>query len=112
MVLSFYYCRTGSETTPLSAREANAVPVRCMAARMLGLLSCFIVRAAPGIDYSQGVEKPVDCYEKVLLVHLNTKSALQRLVTGKSTFYCILSIATYIHLSGRFGYFRMGQTEY
>ncbi|ENN71273.1 hypothetical protein HUJ04_007705 [Dendroctonus ponderosae] len=72
----------GSETTPVLTREANAVQVRCMAARMLGLLSCYIVRSAPGIDYSQGLEKPIDCYEKVLLVHLNTKSALQRLVTG------------------------------
>ncbi|XP_066254641.1 TATA-binding protein-associated factor 172 [Euwallacea similis] len=72
----------GSETTPLPIREANAVPVRCMAARMLGLLSCYIVRPAPGIDYSQGVETPIECYEKVLLVHLNSKSALQRLVTG------------------------------
>ncbi|KAL1494003.1 hypothetical protein ABEB36_009678 [Hypothenemus hampei] len=72
----------GSETTPIMTREGNAVPVRCMAARMLGLLSCYIVRPAPGIDYTQDIEKPIDCYEKVLLVHLYSKSALQRLVTG------------------------------
>ncbi|XP_060522113.1 TATA-binding protein-associated factor 172 [Cylas formicarius] len=72
----------GSETTPSAIREANAVQVRCMAARMLGLLSCYIVKPAPGIDYSQGIEKPIDCYEKVLLVHLNSKSAQQRLVVG------------------------------
>lgn len=72
----------GSETTPLATREANAIQVRCMATRMLGLLSCYIVQPAPGIDYSQGIEKPIECYQKVLLVHLNSKSALQRLVTG------------------------------
>ncbi|VEN44259.1 unnamed protein product [Callosobruchus maculatus] len=72
----------GSETTPLAVREVNAVQVRCMAARMLGLLSCYIVKPAPGVDYSTGVEKPIDCYQKVLLAHLNSKSAQQRLVAG------------------------------
>ncbi|XP_018335221.1 TATA-binding protein-associated factor 172 [Agrilus planipennis] len=72
----------GSETTLFSIRENNAVRVRCMAARMLGLLSCYIVRPAPGIDYSQNIEKPIDCYVKVLLVYLNSKSALQRMTAG------------------------------
>ncbi|CAG9763742.1 unnamed protein product [Ceutorhynchus assimilis] len=76
------YYLGGTETTPLRTREVNAVKVRCQTARMLGLLSSYIVRPAPGLDYSNGLEKPIDCYEKVLLVHLNTKSALQRLVTG------------------------------
>lgn len=66
----------------MAQRESNAVRVRCMIARMLGLLSCYIVKPAPGIDYSQGVESPVDCYVKVLLVHLNSKSALQRMMTA------------------------------
>ncbi|XP_018561856.1 TATA-binding protein-associated factor 172 isoform X1 [Anoplophora glabripennis] len=72
----------GSETTPVAVRELNAMQVRCMAARMLGLLSCFIIKPAPGVDYSADLEKPVDCYVKVLLVHLNSKSALQRMMTG------------------------------
>ncbi|CAH0564280.1 unnamed protein product [Brassicogethes aeneus] len=72
----------GSETTPLTVRESNAVQVRCMTSRMLGLLSCQIIKPAPGIDYSPGIEKPIECYEKVLLVHLNSKSALQRTMTG------------------------------
>ncbi|KAF7266582.1 hypothetical protein GWI33_020089 [Rhynchophorus ferrugineus] len=77
------YYIAGTETTPLATRETNAVQVRCMAARMLGLLSCYIVQPAPGVDYSQGtLERPIECYEKVLLVHLNSKSALQKLVTG------------------------------
>ncbi|EFA08205.1 TATA-binding protein-associated factor 172-like Protein [Tribolium castaneum] len=72
----------GTETTPLATRESNAVQVRCMTARMLGLLSCYIIKPAPGIDYSGNIEKPIECYEKVLLVHLNSKSALQRTMAG------------------------------
>lgn len=72
----------GSETTPLATRENNSVQVRCMAARMLGLLSCYIIKPAPGIDYSGNIEKPIECYEKVLFLHLNSKSALQRMMVG------------------------------
>jgi TATA-binding protein-associated factor len=72
----------GTETTPLATRENNSVQVRCMTARMLGLLSCYIIKPAPGIDYSGNIEKPIECYEKVLLVHLNSKSALQRMMAG------------------------------
>lgn len=78
----FFIRFVGSETTPVAVRELNATQVRCMAARMLGLLSCYIIKPAPGVDYSTGLEKPVDCYVNVLLVHLNSKSALQRMMTG------------------------------
>ncbi|KAJ8933842.1 hypothetical protein NQ314_013764 [Rhamnusium bicolor] len=71
-----------SETTPIAVREVNAIQVRCMTSRLLGLLSCYIIKPAPGIDYTSGIEKPIDCYEKVLLVHLNSKSFLQRMMTG------------------------------
>nr|CAD7574777.1 unnamed protein product [Timema californicum] len=72
----------GSETTPLATRESNVMKARCMASRMLGLLSCYIVQPAPGIVYSPDVESPVDSFVKVLLVYLNSKSALQRMVVG------------------------------
>nr|CAD7594395.1 unnamed protein product [Timema genevievae] len=72
----------GSETTPLATRESNVMRARCMASRMLGLLSCYIVQPAPGIVYSPDVESPVDSYVKVLLVYLNSKSALQRMMVG------------------------------
>lgn len=72
----------GSETTPAATREANAMRVRCMTARMLGLLSCYIIKPAPGIEYPENTDKPIDCYVKVLLVHLQSKSALQRLMAG------------------------------
>lgn len=72
----------GSETTPVAVREQNVVRARCMAARMLGLLSCYVVKPAPGVMYTADIESPIDCYVKVLLVYLNSKSALQRLVVG------------------------------
>lgn len=72
----------GSETIPLATREANVIRARCMAARMLGLLSCFIVKPAPGIEYTSEIESPIDCYVKVLLVYLQSKSAVQRMMTG------------------------------
>ncbi|KAK9885123.1 hypothetical protein WA026_010638 [Henosepilachna vigintioctopunctata] len=72
----------GSETTPIQLREQNAMEVRCMIARMLGLLSRYIIQPAPGVDYSQEAEIPIQCYEKILLVHLNSKSAMQRMMAS------------------------------
>lgn len=80
LIVPKYYIG-GSETTPVATRESNAVQVRCMTARMLGELSCFLVQSAPGIDYSK-VEKPIHCYMNVLLCHLRSKSALQRTMVG------------------------------
>ncbi|KDR13008.1 TATA-binding protein-associated factor 172 [Zootermopsis nevadensis] len=72
----------GSETTPAAAREKNVTRARCMASRMLGLLSCYIVQPAPGIEYTAETESPVDIYVKLLLTYLNSKSAVQRMVAG------------------------------
>ncbi|XP_077293659.1 histone acetyltransferase 1 isoform X2 [Arctopsyche grandis] len=72
----------GSETTTLTVRENNVMLTRCMASKMIGLLSRYIIKPAPNITYSADVESPIDCYIKVLLVHLSSKSALQRLVVG------------------------------
>ncbi|XP_039291094.1 TATA-binding protein-associated factor 172 [Nilaparvata lugens] len=72
----------GSETVALATREKHAIIARCMAARMLGLLSCYIVKPAPGVDYTADVESPIDIYVKVICAHLNSKSALQRMVAG------------------------------
>lgn len=55
---------------------------RCIAARMLGLLSSYIVKPAPGIIYTSEIESPIDCYVKVLLSYLQSKSALQRMVVA------------------------------
>ncbi|XP_014240698.1 TATA-binding protein-associated factor 172 [Cimex lectularius] len=72
----------GTESLPQSVREENSTHTRYVAAKMLGKLSTYIVQPAPGIDYMDNVESPIDCYIKVLLVHLESKSSLQRFVAG------------------------------
>ncbi|XP_012260171.2 TATA-binding protein-associated factor 172 isoform X2 [Athalia rosae] len=72
----------GVETVAPGTRRANVVRARCMAARMLGLLSCYVVRPAPGVNYTADIPSPALCYAKVLLVHLASRSALQRTVAG------------------------------
>ncbi|KAL1131032.1 hypothetical protein AAG570_012269, partial [Ranatra chinensis] len=72
----------GTETIAQETREENALHARCMATRMLGVLSTFIVQPSPAITYTSEMESPIDCYVKVLLVYLSSKSALQRLVVG------------------------------
>jgi len=72
----------GIETVALNIRKANVVQARCRASRMLGLLSHYVVQPAPGVVYSPDIPSPALCYSKVLLVHLNSRSALQRTVVG------------------------------
>lgn len=77
----------GIETVAHSIRNANVVRTRCMAARMLGLLSKYIVQPAPGVIYESDILNPASCYAKVLIVYLQSKSALQRLVTALTMTY-------------------------
>ncbi|KAM0731918.1 TATA-binding protein-associated factor 172 [Formica fusca] len=72
----------GIETVALNVRKANVVQARCRASRMLGLLSHYVVQPAPGVIYPPDVPSPALCYAKVLLAHLNSRSALQRTVVG------------------------------
>lgn len=72
----------GSEATPPELREANFVRARITASRALGALSHYLVQPAPGVLYTPQVESPTDCYTKVLLGHLNARSAVQRIVCG------------------------------
>ncbi|CAH1396143.1 unnamed protein product [Nezara viridula] len=72
----------GNETVPVTVREKNSSHARFTVTRMLGYLSKFIVKPAPGIVYTEEMESPIDCYVKVILVYLNSKSALQRFVVG------------------------------
>ncbi|XP_015182323.1 PREDICTED: TATA-binding protein-associated factor 172 isoform X1 [Polistes dominula] len=72
----------GIETVAQNLRHANVVQARCKASRMLGLLSHYIVQPAPGVIYTPDIPSPAVCYAKVLLPHLNSRSALQRTVAG------------------------------
>lgn len=72
----------GIETVAQSIRKSNVVQARCRASRMLGLLSHYVVQPAPGVTYTPDIPSPAICYAKVLLAHLNSRSALQRTVAG------------------------------
>lgn len=72
----------GIETVTQNVRKANVVQARCRASRMLGLLSHYVVQLAPGVVYPPDVPSPALCYAKVLLAHLNSRSALQRTIVG------------------------------
>ncbi|XP_052865254.1 TATA-binding protein-associated factor 172 [Anopheles cruzii] len=72
----------GAETVPLEMRERNVVRARCKASRMIGLLSRYLVLPAPGVFYTPEMESPIDCYTKVLIGYLQSRSALQRLISS------------------------------
>lgn len=46
--------------------------------RLLGTLSFYVSQPLDGVVYPPGIESPVDCYAKLLLFHLKSKSAIQR----------------------------------
>ncbi|XP_046389697.1 TATA-binding protein-associated factor 172 [Ischnura elegans] len=70
----------GNETIAPAVRENNAVRARCTAARMLGLLSCYVTRPAPGTAIS--VNDSTEYYAKVVLAPLETLSSIQRTVAA------------------------------
>ncbi|KAI8436267.1 hypothetical protein MSG28_004314 [Choristoneura fumiferana] len=72
----------GSESLPACVRDKNVTRARCLAAEVLGYLSCYLVQPAPGIEYKAEDESPIDCFVKVVLVYLKSSSALQRLVAS------------------------------
>ena len=72
----------GSESVPQDIRQRNVVRARYKACKMIGLLSKFLVLPAPGVVYTEEIETPVDCYAKVLLGYLQSRSALQRLISS------------------------------
>lgn len=77
----------GIETVAQNIRKSNVIQARCRAARMIGLLSHYVVQPAPGVIYTPDIPSPALCYAKVLLAHLNSRSALQRTVVGLTMSY-------------------------
>lgn len=72
----------GTETIAQDVRERNVVRARFKACRMLGLLSQFLVLPAPNVVYKTTAESPMDCYSKLLLGYLNSRSSLQRIISS------------------------------
>uniref|UniRef100_A0A8D8QXG5 TATA-binding protein-associated factor 172 n=1 Tax=Cacopsylla melanoneura TaxID=428564 RepID=A0A8D8QXG5_9HEMI len=82
--LKFYL--GGVETVPLVTREANSHRARVLASRLLGLVSTYVIQPMTGLNPGPGEDQqipcPVQCYVNLLLVYVNSKSALQRMVAG------------------------------
>lgn len=72
----------GMETISQDVRERNVIRARYKACRMLGLLSQFLVLPAPNVVYKTSTESPMDCYSKLLLGYLNSRSSLQRIISS------------------------------
>lgn len=70
----------GIETVPSDIRERNVIRARCKSSEMLGLLSRYLVLPAPGMIYTADIDTPIQCYTKVFIPYLNSRSALQRLI--------------------------------
>lgn len=81
MTLQKYFIG-GSETIPIDQRLKNVIRSRYKACRMLGVLSKFLVLPAPNVVYSKTSESPQDCYCKLLLGYLSSRSSLQRLISS------------------------------
>ena len=63
-------------------REMCVTRARYLAASMLGVLSHYLVQSMPGLTYTPQMETPVECYSKLLLMHLNSRSSIQRTVVA------------------------------
>lgn len=72
----------GVESVPADTRERNVIRARYKASKMIGLLSKYLVLPAPGVTYTPEMESPIQCYTKVLIGYLGSRSALQRIVGG------------------------------
>lgn len=69
----------GAETISQDIREKNVVRARYRACKILGLLSSKI---APNVVEKPAAESPIDCYSKLLLGYLSSRSSLQRIVSS------------------------------
>lgn len=72
----------GMETIAQDTREKNVARSRYKACKMLGLLSQFLVLPAPNVVYKTAAESPMDCYSKLLLGYLSSRSSLQRIISS------------------------------
>lgn len=73
----------GAESLNESPAERERLVLQCryMAAKLLGLLSGFVTRPMPGLEVPP-VESPVESFARLVLFHLASKSALQRMMTA------------------------------
>ncbi|XP_071538423.1 TATA-binding protein-associated factor 172 isoform X2 [Panulirus ornatus] len=76
-----FYLGSCDQCNDLSEKQRVIVRARCAAAKLLGRLSQYVIKPMPGIDYSPD-DTPVLCYVRLLIAHLSSRSAVQRLGAG------------------------------
>lgn len=79
----FYIAGTDHVYENPVARERGVIRARCLTASMLGLLSQYLVQPMPGLTYTADMETPIECYAKLFLVHLASRSSIQRTVVAQ-----------------------------
>ncbi|XP_053648070.2 TATA-binding protein-associated factor 172 isoform X2 [Cherax quadricarinatus] len=62
-------------------KQQITVRARCAAAKLLGCLSQYVIKPMPGVEYPPE-DTPVLCYVRLLIAHLSSRSAVQRLGAG------------------------------
>ncbi|OQR73984.1 TATA-binding protein-associated factor 172-like [Tropilaelaps mercedesae] len=65
-----------------TVRQRLVLRARLAACKMLGALSCFVTRRAPGAEYGAPSEGPTECFARLIGFHLASKSALQRTIVA------------------------------
>lgn len=95
--VQFYIGGAESLSENPQERERLVLQCRLMAAKLLGVLSCYVTRPMPCPEadgaVSSAAGSPVECYARLVLFHLRPKSALQRMVTA-------LVLANWVALDG------------
>ncbi|XP_013387250.1 TATA-binding protein-associated factor 172-like [Lingula anatina] len=76
-----YIAGTFSLSDTQANRDACVMRARITAGRMLGILCSYLTKPVP--NYPENMETPSDALLKLLLFHLNSKSALQRMAIGQ-----------------------------
>ncbi|KAK8401952.1 hypothetical protein O3P69_001209 [Scylla paramamosain] len=76
-----YYLGGCDQHNDVTEKLRVVTRARCAAARLLGSLSCVVSQPMPGLEYPPA-EGPMECYAKLLVAHLASRSALQRFGAG------------------------------
>ncbi|XP_035221382.1 TATA-binding protein-associated factor 172-like [Stegodyphus dumicola] len=78
----YYIGGNDSINESFKEREKCVARARMTGAKFIGFLSSYITKPIPGVLYPPETETPTESFVKLVLFHLNWKSALQRLAVS------------------------------
>ncbi|XP_042211205.1 TATA-binding protein-associated factor 172-like [Homarus americanus] len=76
-----FYLGSCDQFSDANNKQKSVIRARCAAAKLLGRLSQYVIKPMPGVEYPPE-DTPVMCYVRILLAHLVSQSAVQRLGAG------------------------------